>query len=153
MSSATQATKSLLHQPENTMSEHQALIDILADTLQEQRGVRLAITSLAQAIAGTGSNNKAKAPADTQPSQPAIAEDDAPSVDVLFPTTANPAPSGMPAADMFKGEATYAMVAERITALAKTDRPRVKATLDKFGAKNGSALKPEQYADFLEMLS
>ena len=135
------------------MSEHQALIDILADTLQEQRGVRLAIASLAEAIAGTGSNNKAKAPADTAASQPAIAEDDAPSVDVLFPTTANSAPSVFPASDMFKGEATYAMVAERITALAKTDRPKVKAMLEKFGAKNGSALMPEQYADFLELLS
>lgn len=135
------------------MSEHQAIIDILADTLQEQRGVRLAITSLAEAIAGTGSNNKAKAPADTAVSKPTITVDSTPSVDVLFPAKTNPEHSGLPVSDMFKGEATYAMVAERITALAKTDRPKVKATLEKFGAKNGSALMPEQYADFLELLS
>ena len=135
------------------MSEHQAILDILADTLQEHRGVRLAITSLAEAIAGTGLNNKAKALAETEAAKPTTAVDGTPSVGALFPTMTNPAPSGFPASDMFKGEATYAMVAERITALAKTDRPRVKATLDKFGAKNGSALKPEQYADFLELLS
>ena len=36
------------------MSEHQAILDILADTLHEQRGVRQAITSLAEAIANAG---------------------------------------------------------------------------------------------------
>ena len=122
------------------MSEHQAILDILADTLHEQRGVRQAITSLAEAIANAG--------AGTVPDR---------NVKVKPHATAGSEPSEITqeaaTTDMFTAEITYAAVAERITALAKTDRPRVKAALDKFGAKNGASLKAEQYADFLELLT
>lgn len=47
---------------------------------------------------------------------------------------------------------TYEKVRASITALAKTRREHVVDTLAKFGAKTGSGLKPEQYADFLAEL-
>ncbi len=47
---------------------------------------------------------------------------------------------------------TYELVGKAITEKAKTDRAHVIATLDSFGAKKGTELKPEQYADFLKAL-
>lgn len=47
---------------------------------------------------------------------------------------------------------TYDVVAKAITEKAKSDRAHVVATLDTFGVKKGTELKPDQYADFLKAL-
>lgn len=47
---------------------------------------------------------------------------------------------------------TYDQVAKAITERAKSDRGHVVATLDKFGAKKGTELKPEDFAAFLKAL-
>lgn len=49
-------------------------------------------------------------------------------------------------------EVTYDVVAKAITERAKSDRGAVIATLETFGAKKGTELKPAQYADFLKAL-
>ena len=47
---------------------------------------------------------------------------------------------------------TYAQVSKAITDGVKTNREHVVATLAKFGAKKGTELKVEQYADFVAAL-
>jgi hypothetical protein len=48
---------------------------------------------------------------------------------------------------------TYDVVSKAITDGVKTDRAKVVAALAKFGAKKGTELKVEQYADFLVALA
>ncbi len=48
---------------------------------------------------------------------------------------------------------TYDRVGKAITDGVKVNRNAVIATLEKFGAKKGPDLKPEQYADFLAELA
>lgn len=50
------------------------------------------------------------------------------------------------------GAITYDQVAKAITERAKSDRGHVVATLEKFGAKKGTELKPEQFTEFLKAL-
>ena len=66
------------------------------------------------------------------------------------PTPAAVAPS-TPAAES-PSEITYDQVSKAITEKVKTNRDHVVATLAKFGAKKGTELKAEQYAEFLEAL-
>lgn len=49
-------------------------------------------------------------------------------------------------------EVTYDQVSRAITDKVKSDRAGVVAALTKFGAKKGTELKAEQYADFLKEL-
>lgn len=78
------------------------------------------------------------------------AEDVAPAKTVAEPTpiaesVAAPAPPSTAAIE-------YDAVAKAINEVVKTNRERAVAALAKFGAKRGTELKPEQYADFLKEL-
>ena len=66
---------------------------------------------------------------------------------------AAPAPAPAPAAEPAPAAAiTYDQVAKAITDRVKVDRAAVVDTLASFGAKKGTDLKPEQFADFLAAL-
>ena len=67
---------------------------------------------------------------------------------------ATPSPAALPgtAAASPSEAITYAQVAKAITDGVKTNREHVVATLTQFGAKKGTELKVEQYADFLAAL-
>lgn len=64
-----------------------------------------------------------------------------------------PAPAPAPAAEPAPAAAiTYDQIAKVITDRVKVDRAAVVDTLASFGAKKGTDLKPEQFADFLAAL-
>ena len=71
---------------------------------------------------------------------------EAPKQEAKAPVPA-PAPTPDPAAAI-----TYDQVAKAITDRVKVDRAAVVDTLASFGAKKGTDLKPEQFADFLAAL-
>lgn len=137
------------------MSEHQATIDILADILQAQRLTHDAVTRLAEAIAGAGRNSPAGQAAAI--AKTVIADAATPSVDELFPK-GKPQPGSEAAIDTPPEPAaatgvTYADISKAVTELVKTDKPKVMAAFVKCGVKRGPELKPEQYAQFMELLA
>ena len=73
-------------------------------------------------------------------------------------TTAESAPAAasvaaaVPASTAATEAITYDQVAKAITDGVKADRVKVVAALAQFGAKKGTELKAEQYADFLAAL-
>lgn len=160
------------------MSNFDAIPDLLADILNEQRTTRLAIVSLAEAIAGVRATNdtivaisKAKSvEADGIPAvdelfpksaaAPVVAAGQPTAkVDVPTPTASAPAPaaayaaSPAPASTVATEPLTYDQVAKAITEGVKVNRDHVVAILAKFSAKKGTELKVEQYADFLAALA
>lgn len=69
----------------------------------------------------------------------------------VAPTVAAaPAVTPAPAEPAQPAEVSYETVSKAITEKAKSDRAAVVALLAKFGAKKGTELKPEQYADFMK---
>ena len=135
------------------MSEHQATIEILADILQAQRLTHEAVVQLAEAIAGAGRNSPAAQAAAI--AKTVIADAATPSVDELFPK-GKPQPGSEAAIDTPPEPApgvTYADISKAVTELVKTDKPRVMAAFLKCGVKRGPELKPEQYAQFMELLA
>jgi len=73
-------------------------------------------------------------------------------------TTSAPAPTAASAAAAAPASTaadpiTYDQVSKAITDGVKANRDHVVATLAKFGAKKGTELKVEQYADFVAALS
>lgn len=71
------------------------------------------------------------------------------------PETAAALPASKPEASKSEAAAepiTYAQVSKAITDGVKTNRDHVVATLAQFGAKKGTELAVEQYADFLAAL-
>ena len=59
----------------------------------------------------------------------------------------------VPPAISSDSEITLADIGRCITRVAKVDRERVVRILGDFGVKSGSALKPEQYADFVKAIA
>jgi len=124
--------------------------------------VTLEFNSWAEAVAYMGAGDKkldekksVQAPAPA--ASPAIAtQEKAPAAPKQ--TDAAPSQSAAPAdsdaqASTAASEPTYTEVADAINKAVPVARPHVVATLQKFGAKNGQGLKPEQYSDFLKALA
>ena len=121
-----------------------AIPDLLADVLQEQRNTNEVLTRLVEAIAGLrvkAANTKAATAAPI--SEPAVAP-----VDLAAPATqtlpAEPAPD-LPAALDYKADVapTFAKL------LSAKGAPAVVAVLTQFGVKKGVELTPGQLADAL----
>ena len=79
--------------------------------------------------------------------KPAVTQT-APATDTKAPAASVPAAT----ASASPSEVTYEAVSAAITAKVKVDRDHVVATLTAFGAKKGTELKAERYADFLKAL-
>ena len=122
----------------------EAIPDLLADVLQEQRNTNEVLTRLVEAIAGLrvkagGTKSATAAPIP----QPVVAP-----VDVAAPATqtlpTEPAPD-LPAVLDYKADVapTFAKL------LSAKGAPAVVAVLTQFGVKKGAELAPEQLADAL----
>ena len=127
-----------------------AIPDLLADVLQEQRNTNEVLTRLVEAIAGLRTKVASTKGATPRP-EPVAAVDttaDAPSVDVSAPATqtlaTEPAPD-LPAVLDYKADVapTFAKL------LSAKGAPAVVAVLTQFGVKKGAELAPEQLADAL----
>lgn len=128
----------------------EAIPDLLADVLQEQRNTNEVLTRLVEAIAGL--RTKVASTKSTAPRAETVAAVDttvdAPSVDVsaaatqMLPT--EPAPD-LPAVLDYKADVapTFAKL------LSAKGAPAVVAVLTQFGVKKGAELAPEQLADAL----
>ena len=138
----------------------EAIPGLLADLLQEQRGTREAITSLAEAIAGI----RAKTVATPIPSTTdAVKAKPAPksAAPVAAPVTAAPtaevpAPSApvAPTAESASEPPSYQAVANAVTQLSKLkSRNTALELLQTFGVNKLSEAKPEQYAAILAATS
>ena len=124
-----------------------AIPDLLADVLQEQRNTNEVLTRLVEAIAGLRAkvaSSKGAAPR----TEPVIAAVDALTVDVAVPATqtqaTEPAPD-LPAVLDYKADVapTFAKL------LSAKGAPAVVAVLTQFGVKKGAELAPEQLAEAL----
>ncbi len=119
----------------------EAIPGLLADLLQEQRGTREAITSLAEAIAGI----RAKS-VDTLSTKPVAAQSAA------APTAEVPVPSAAaaPTAESASEPPSYQTVANVVTQLSKLKgRNTALELLQTFGVNKLSEAKPDQYAAIL----
>ena len=119
----------------------EAIPGLLANLMQEQRGTREAIASLAEAIAGI----RAKS-VDTLSTKPVAAQ--APAV----PTAEAPAPSAAvaPTAESASEPPSYQTVANVVTQLSKLKgRNTAIELLQTFGVNKLSEAKPDQYAAIL----
>ena len=134
----------------------EAIPDLLADVLQEQRNTNEVLTRLVEAIAGLRTkvaSTKSTAPraepvvaaANTTVNAPAV---NAPSVDVAAAATqtlpTEPAPD-LPTVLDYKADVapTFAKL------LSAKGAPAVVAVLTQFGVKKGAELAPEQLAEAL----
>ena len=123
----------------------EAIPGLLADLLQEQRGTREAITSLAEAIAGI----RAKS-VDTLSTKPVAAQA------TTAPTAEAPAPSAAvtPLAESASEPPSYQAVANAVTQLSKLKgRNTALELLQTFGVNKLSEAKPDQYAAILAAAS
>ena len=130
----------------------EAIPDLLADVLQEQRNTNEVLTRLVEAIAGL--RTKVASTKSTAPrAEPVVAAAanttvDAPSVDVaaaatqMLPTELTP---DLPAVLDYKADVapTFAKL------LSAKGAPAVVAVLTQFGVKKGAELAPEQLAEAL----
>ena len=119
----------------------EAIPGLLADLLQEQRGTREAITSLAEAIAGI----RAKS-VDTLSTKPVAAQSAA------APTAEVPVPSAAaaPTAESASEPPSYQTVANVVTQLSKLKgRNTALELLQTFGVNKLSEAKPDQHAAIL----
>ena len=128
----------------------EAIPDLLADVLQEQRNTNEVLTRLVEAIAGLRTkvaSTKGATPR-PEPVAAAVATVDAPSVDVSAaatqPLPTEPAPD-LPAVLDYKADVapTFAKL------LSAKGAPAVVAVLTQFGVKKGAELAPEQLAEAL----
>ena len=138
-----------------------AIMALLAATPVPQEPSTAELVQIAQArgaeikkdaVAPEGKSAQSdKAPAPSSPTATAETEPDA-----QKQSTKQPEPQSSTAADATASSATepvtYDQVAKAITEAAKANREKVIATLGKFGAKRGTELKAEQFADFLAAL-
>jgi hypothetical protein len=138
------------------MSEHQIIADLLADLLNEQRATTAAVSTLAQAIAGTSPVVKAEAviakakktKQEDEPTPPTLPPaTPVPSAEVLFPT--NPIQAGSPAAEVPVNEVSYNELSAAVLSAVKKDRTGILALFAKLGVKSAKEIKPAQYADVL----
>ena len=129
----------------------EAIPDLLADVLQEQRNTNEVLTRLVEAIAGLrtkAANTKGAAPRAETVVAAANTTVDAPSVDVSAAATqtlpTEPAPD-LPTVLDYKADVapTFAKL------LSAKGAPAVVAVLTQFGVKKGAELAPEQLADAL----
>ena len=130
----------------------EAIPDLLADVLQEQRNTNEVLTRLVEAIAGL--RTKVASTKSTAPrAEPVVAAAanttvDAPSVDVSAAATqtlpTEPAPD-LPTVLDYKADVapTFAKL------LSAKGAPAVVAVLTQFGVKKGAELAPEQLAEAL----
>ena len=133
---------------------------LLADLLQEQRGTREAITSLAEAIAGiraktvasssTAVTDAAKAKPAAKPAGPLAAPaTPAPTAEVPVPSAA-----AAPTAESASEPPSYQTVATVITQLSKLKtRTFAMELLQTFGVNKLPEAKPDQYAAILAATS
>ena len=132
----------------------EAIPDLLADVLQEQRNTNEVLTRLVEAIAGLRTKVASTKGATPRP-EPVAAVDttvdttvDAPSVDVSAAAT-QPLPTelapDLPAVLYYKAAVapTFAKL------LSAKGAPAVVAVLTQFGVKKGAELAPEQLAEAL----
>lgn len=126
-----------------------AIPNLLADLIEEQKKTREAVIQLAEALAGVRAKaEKAKAEKPAPAPAPAAIgrEADAPKAEA--PKAEKPAPA--PAAAV----TDYAPVGAAITAFAAANgREAAVAKLATFGVKSGKELKPDQYAAALAAFS
>ena len=126
---------------------------LLADLLQEQRGTREAITSLAEAIAGIRAKTVASsstAVSDAAKAKPAPKLVAAPAT--TAPTAEVPVPSAAaaPLAESASEPPSYQTVANVVTQLSKLKgRNTALELLQTFGVNKLSEAKPDQYAAIL----
>ena len=138
----------------------EAIPGLLADLLQEQRGTREAITSLAEAIAGIraktvaapipATTDAAKAKPAANPAGPLAAPATA------APTAEAPVPSAavVPTAESASEPPSYQSVATVITQLSKLKtRNFAMELLQTFGVNKLPEAKPDQYAAILAAAS
>jgi len=119
-----------------------AIPNLLADLIEEQKKTREAVIQLAEALAGVrakAEKAKAEKPAPAAAAEPPKTEP---------PKVEKPAPA--PAAAV----TDYAPVGAAITAFAAANgREAAVAKLATFGVKSGKELKPDQYAAALAAFS
>ena len=129
----------------------EAIPDLLADVLQEQRNTNEVLTRLVEAIAGLrakAASTKSTAPRAETVVAAANTTVDAPSVDVSAAATqtlpTEPAPD-LPTVLDYKADVapTFAKL------LSAKGAPAVVAVLTQFGVKKGAELAPEQLAEAL----
>ena len=138
----------------------EAIPGLLADLLQEQRGTREAITSLAEAIAGIRAKTvAAPIPATTDAAKAKPAPKPAALVGApatTAPTAEAPAPSAAvtPLAESASEPPSYQAVANAVTQLSKLKgRNTALELLQTFGVNKLSEAKPDQYAAILAAAS
>ena len=129
----------------------EAIPDLLADVLQEQRNTNEVLTRLVEAIAGLrakAASTKSTAPRAETVAAAANTTVDAPTADVAAaatqPLPTEPAPD-LPAVLDYKADVapTFAKL------LSAKGAPAVVAVLTQFGVKKGAELAPEQLAEAL----
>ena len=140
-------------------SEHEVIRDLICDQLQEMRGIREAIASLAAAIAGQAPKSvQADAAKVIEKAAKAEAVPKAAKVETPKPTSATPAdaPSGATApaaqpAESSASELVYDDVAALVIKYSKVNgRVKTVEVLKQFGITSFTAAKPEQFAAIAE---
>jgi hypothetical protein len=114
---------------------------------------KLAETTAARPVADKVATKKDVTAASGQPTATEKAQADAPESTTSAPAPAAQSVEAAAPASTAATTITYEQVAKAITDGVKADRAKVVAVLSKFGAKKGTELKTEQYAEFIAELA